>query len=138
MSSTIEVGNGYIAWAKDKAIRDKGASGGFVTALMAAGLEKGFLDNVLVVKKKGVYEGIPVMTNDVEEVLEAAGSLHSAPVNLAKRSSSIVSKLILIAVSPAPFSAFTCLARRLPLVVRQISASGCCSLMPWTRPTRSG
>ena len=51
---------------------------------MAAGLEKGFLDNVLVVKKKGVYEGIPVMTNDVEEVLEAAGSLHSAPVNLAK------------------------------------------------------
>ena len=84
MSDTIEVGKCYIAWSKDEATRDKGASGGFVTALMIAALKNNFVDNALIVKKRGVYEGVPEMTNDVEEVLKAAGSLHSAPVNLAK------------------------------------------------------
>ncbi|MDY6965077.1 MAG: Coenzyme F420 hydrogenase/dehydrogenase, beta subunit C-terminal domain [Halobacteriota archaeon] len=80
----IEVGKSYIAWAKDEATRDKGASGGFVTALMAAALDKNFIEEALVVKKKGVYEGVPEIINDAGEVLESAGSLHSAPVNLAK------------------------------------------------------
>lgn len=80
----IEVGKGYIAWATDEDIRNSGASGGFVTALMAAALEKNFVDNVLVVRKEGVYEGVPELTSEVEVVKEAAGSLHSAPVNLAK------------------------------------------------------
>lgn len=80
----IEVGKSYIAWAKDGAIREKGASGGFVTALMTAALDKNFVEKVLVVEKRGVYEGVPKITSDIEEVRESAGSLHSAPVNLGK------------------------------------------------------
>jgi len=74
----------YLAWAKDEGIRKKGANGGFVTATLVSALENDFIDVALVVEKKSVYEGIPVLTSDPEVVKECAGSLHGAPVNLTK------------------------------------------------------
>jgi formate dehydrogenase subunit beta len=74
----------YLAWAADEEVRNKGANGGFVTATLVSALETNFIDLALVVKKKSVYEGIPVLTNDPEEVKESAGSLHGVPLNLAK------------------------------------------------------
>ncbi len=74
----------YLAWAKDDAIRKKGANGGFVTATLVSALEADFIDVALVVKKKSVYEGIPVLTNDPEEIKESSGSLHCVPLNLTK------------------------------------------------------
>jgi formate dehydrogenase subunit beta len=74
----------YLAWAKDEGIREKGANGGFVTATLVSALETGFIDIALVVKKKSVYEGIPIMTSDPEVVKECAGSLHGTPINLTK------------------------------------------------------
>ncbi len=71
-----------LAWAKDEEIRAKGSSGGFVTAAMIAALEKGLVDEVVVVKKKDAYEGIPITTNNVEVVKECIGSMHFAPLNL--------------------------------------------------------
>jgi formate dehydrogenase subunit beta len=74
----------YLAWAKDEGIRKKGANGGFVTATLVSALENDFIDVALVVRKKSVYEGIPVLTSDAEVVKECAGSLHGAPINLTK------------------------------------------------------
>jgi len=74
----------YLAWAKDERIREKGANGGFVTATLVSALETGFIDAALVVEKKSVYEGIPVLTSNPEVVKECAGSLHGAPINLTK------------------------------------------------------
>jgi formate dehydrogenase subunit beta len=74
----------YLAWAADEAIRARGANGGFVTALLVSALETDFIDLALVVKKKSVYEGVPVLTDDPELVKESAGSLHGVPWNLAK------------------------------------------------------
>lgn len=74
----------YLAWAKDEEIRKKGANGGFVTATLVSALENNFIDAALVVAKKSVYEGIPVLTSDPEVVKECAGSLHGAPINLTK------------------------------------------------------
>ena len=34
----------YLAWAKDDAIRKKGANGGFVTATLVSALEADFID----------------------------------------------------------------------------------------------
>ena len=74
----------YLAWAKDEEIRERGANGGFVTATLVSALETGFIDAALVVEKKSVYEGIPVLTSDPEVVKNCAGSLHGAPLNLTK------------------------------------------------------
>ncbi|MDF2957390.1 MAG: Coenzyme F420-reducing hydrogenase [Candidatus Alkanophagales archaeon MCA70_species_1] len=74
----------YLAWATDEKIRDRAANGGFVTAVLVAALEKDLLDAVIVVKKEDVYEGIPTVTSDPETVVECAGSLHAAPINLTR------------------------------------------------------
>ncbi len=74
----------FCAWATDAEIRGRGANGGFVTALLISALETGFIDLALVVEKKSVYEGVPVLTDDPERVKGSAGSLHGVPLNLAK------------------------------------------------------
>ncbi|MCW7077682.1 MAG: Coenzyme F420 hydrogenase/dehydrogenase, beta subunit C-terminal domain [Canidatus Methanoxibalbensis ujae] len=74
----------YFGWAKDDEIRERGANGGFVTATLMGALETGLIDAALVVKKYGIYEGVPVLTSDTEVVKESAGSLHAAPLNVAK------------------------------------------------------
>jgi len=74
----------YLAWATDDEIRNRGANGGFVTATLVSALETGFIDLAVVVKKKSVYEGIPVLTSDPEVVKDCSGSLHGVPLNLAK------------------------------------------------------
>ena len=75
----------YFGWAKDEGIRERGANGGFVTATLVGALETGLIDVALVVKRgASIYEGIPVLTSDAEVVKECAGSLHAAPLNIAK------------------------------------------------------
>jgi len=56
----------YFGWAKDDEIRERGANGGFVTATLMGALETGLIDAALVVKKYGIYEGVPVLTSDTE------------------------------------------------------------------------
>ena len=55
-----------------------------MTAVLAAALETGLVDRVLVLRKVSEFEAYPVFTSDVKEVLESAGSMHSVPVNLAR------------------------------------------------------
>lgn len=80
----VEVGDMLVGYATDGEIRKKGASGGLVTAVLAAALEKGLVENVVVLKHINEYEAVPIVTDDVEEVLASTGSMHAVPVNLAK------------------------------------------------------
>ena len=80
----MEIGDCYIGWATDEEIRSKGASGGLVTAMLAAALEKELVEAVVVLKKLGEFEAIPIVTSDPEEVKAAAGSMHSVPLVLSR------------------------------------------------------
>ncbi|MFQ6119558.1 MAG: Coenzyme F420 hydrogenase/dehydrogenase, beta subunit C-terminal domain [Methanosarcinales archaeon] len=80
----MKIGECYVGWATDENVRNKGASGGLVTATLAAALKSKLVDKVLVLKKISEYEAVPMHTNNIEEVMKTAGSLHSVPINLAK------------------------------------------------------
>ena len=76
----MKVGDYYLGWATDEEVRKKGGSGGLVSAVLAAALEKGLVESVLVLKKISEYDAEPIFTSDPQEVLAAAGSLHAVPV----------------------------------------------------------
>ena len=80
----VKVGDMLVGYATDEDVRKRGASGGLVTAVLAAALEKGLVENVVVLKHINEFEAVPIITDDVEEVLASTGSMHSVPVNLAK------------------------------------------------------
>jgi formate dehydrogenase subunit beta len=80
----VNVGDMLVGYATDEDVRKRGASGGLVTAVLAAALEKGLVEDVVVMKHINEFEAVPIITNDVDEVLASTGSLHSVPVNLAK------------------------------------------------------
>ena len=80
----VNVGDMMVGYATDEDVRKRGASGGLVTAVLAAALEKGLVENVVVMKHINEFEAVPIITDDVDEVLASTGSLHSVPVNLAK------------------------------------------------------
>jgi formate dehydrogenase subunit beta len=80
----VEVGDKLVGYATDDEVRKRGASGGLVTAVLAAALEKGMVESVVVLKHVDEYEAVPIITDDVEEVLASTGSMHSVPAMLAK------------------------------------------------------
>src|SRR3989337_630458 len=80
----MQKGEMYIGWSTKEDVRKRGGSGGLVTSMLAAGLEKKLVDAVVVLKKINEFEAVPIITSDVNEVLNSAGSLHSVPSNFAK------------------------------------------------------
>ena len=80
----VKVGDRLIGYATDPGVRNRGASGGMVTAILAAALEKGLVESVIVLKHIDEYEAVPIITDDVDVVLGSTGSMHAVPVNLAK------------------------------------------------------
>ncbi len=74
----------YLGWSTDEKIREQGASGGLVTSILIAALENKLVDKVVVLRKINEFEAIPVITSDIEEVANSAGSLHCVPSNVAK------------------------------------------------------
>lgn len=80
----VQAGDKVTGYSTDPEIRSRGSSGGLVTAVLAAALEKGLVENVVVLKRISEYEAVPIVTDDVNEVLASAGSMHTAPVNMAK------------------------------------------------------
>ena len=79
-------GDLYLAWSCDDKIREMGESGGAVSALLKFALEMRFVDAVVAVKKRNGnrYDGVLSLITDPDEVVESAGALHFAPVNVAK------------------------------------------------------
>jgi len=79
-------GDMYLAWSSDEEIRQRGDTGGAVMSLLKFSLESGIVDAVLAVKKRNGnrYDGVLSLLTDPNEVIESAGTLHCAPVNVAK------------------------------------------------------
>jgi formate dehydrogenase subunit beta len=72
-------------WASDPLIREKGESGGAVTALLKFALEEGIVDAVLGVKKGAdISDARPVFITDPNEVAETAGSIYGGTLLLSK------------------------------------------------------
>lgn len=70
--------------SKNDEICKLGECGGSVTSILQGLLEENLVDNVLTVKKgEDIYDGIPVLISDPNEIEETAGSLHCAPTMVA-------------------------------------------------------
>jgi len=80
----MQKGEMYVGWSTKDDVRKRGGSGGLVTSMLAAALEKKLVDAVVVLKKINEFEAVPIITSDVNEVLNSAGSLHSVPSHFAK------------------------------------------------------
>ncbi len=80
----MNIGDRIVAWSKDEEIKKEGASGGLVTSLLTAALKGELVDEVIALQKKSEFEGVPIRTSDVDEVIKCSGSLHAAPINLTK------------------------------------------------------
>ncbi len=79
-------GDMCLAWSSDEAIREQAECGGAVTSLLKFALESKRVDAVLAVKARdgNRYDGVPVLITDPQEVVGAAGALHSASPNIAR------------------------------------------------------
>lgn len=96
----IKIGDMLIGYATDPEVRKRGASGGLVSAVLAAALECGLVENVVVLKHMGEFEGVPIITDSVDEVLSSAGSMHSVPVNLAQYVAGVAGLKVALSAKP--------------------------------------
>nr|MDO8089473.1 Coenzyme F420 hydrogenase/dehydrogenase, beta subunit C-terminal domain [Candidatus Sigynarchaeota archaeon] len=80
------IGDMYLAWSSDEETLKKGEYGGVVTTLLKFALENKIVDAVLTVKKMdgNRYDGVLTLITNPEEVIECAGALHCAPLNIAR------------------------------------------------------
>ena len=64
-------GDLMLAWAVDPLIRERGESGGAVTALLTFALAEGIVDAVVGVEKAAdIYDARPVLITDPHEVMD--------------------------------------------------------------------
>lgn len=81
----IEVNDMFYAYSKDEEIKEKGEYGGAVTTIMKKLLEEGIVDAVVAVEEGwDLYDAVPVLITEPEDVIKSAGSLHCGTLNLAK------------------------------------------------------
>jgi len=58
----MDKGDMLVGWSVDEELRKRGGSGGLVTSILAAALEKELVDGVVVLKKISEFEAVPVIT----------------------------------------------------------------------------
>jgi formate dehydrogenase (coenzyme F420) beta subunit len=81
----VKVGDMYYAQAQNADIALKGECGGAITSTIMYLFEKGLIDAALVLKKgSDLYDAVPVLLDDPEDLIDSAGSLHCGTNNLAK------------------------------------------------------
>lgn len=81
----ISVNDKYYSWAGDAKISKNGECGGTLTALLKFLVEEGKVDAVLALKKSSdIYDHVPVLTDDPDEIRDTAGSMHFATPNIPK------------------------------------------------------
>ena len=74
----------YYAYSNNEGIKEKGEYGGVVTTIMKHLLENNFVDGIVAVKEGfDLYDAVPCLITDPEEVIKTAGSIHCGTVNLA-------------------------------------------------------
>lgn len=76
----------YVAWSTDPEVLARADCGGAVTSLLQYALASGYADVVLATaaREGNRYDGIPVFITEPDAVVETAGSLHAAPVNISR------------------------------------------------------
>ncbi len=89
----VAKGDMLYAWSTDDAIRERGETGGTITALLKYALESGMVDAVYAVRKgTDLYDAQPVLVTDPNEVINTAGSLHMGTLLIPKLLSRCVLK----------------------------------------------
>jgi len=91
----VEVGDHILAWATNKEIRERGSSGGAVTALLRLGLESGEFDYALGIRRLPDHSGELVVTKDPDVIVSLAGAVHTAPINFYKAVKKLDGRVIL-------------------------------------------
>jgi len=81
----INVGDMVYAWTTEDKIAKKAECGGAVTGLLKYALSNKMVDAVLAIKKgQDIYDAVPTIITNPEELADTAGSLHCGTVLLAK------------------------------------------------------
>ncbi len=81
----IKVNDTFYSRTMDPEIAAKGECGGSITTLMKFLLEEEIVDAVLAVGKGAdLYDAVPILINNPNEIIESAGSLHCGTLNIAK------------------------------------------------------
>ena len=82
---SIEVNDKFYAKSSDEAIAEAGEYGGAVTTLLKYLLKAGIVDAVLAVESGAdLYDAVPILIENPDDVIKASGSLHFGTLNLAK------------------------------------------------------
>ena len=82
---SFKVNDMAYAYSANDTIKDKGEYGGVVTSIMKYLLEENIVDGILAVEKGwDLYDAVPTLITDPEELIKSAGSLHCGTLNLAK------------------------------------------------------
>jgi len=106
----VQVNDMYYAWSPDEEIAESGECGGAVTSIMKFLLEEGIVDAVLAVKKgSDLYDAVPTLISDPENIKETAGSLHCGTLNICNTLSNYLNgaKDMKIAVTTKPCDAMS-------------------------------
>ncbi|KZX15529.1 coenzyme F420-reducing hydrogenase subunit beta [Methanobrevibacter cuticularis] len=107
---SVKVNDMCYMWSADDNLADKGEYGGAVTTLMKYILENGIVDAVLAVEKGAdLYDAVPILINDPNDIEKSAGSLHCGTLNISKVVEKYLDGLkdIKIAVTCKPCDAMT-------------------------------
>jgi formate dehydrogenase subunit beta len=81
----VAKGDMVYAWTSDAELAKKAECGGAVTTLLKFALDTKLVDAVFGVKKgQDLYDAVPVLITDPEEVKDLAGSLHTGTLLLSK------------------------------------------------------
>lgn len=81
----VNVGDKCYAYSANADIKEKGEYGGVVTTIMKYLLENNIVDAVVAVEEgSDIYDAVPCLITDPEDVIKSAGSIHCGTLNLAK------------------------------------------------------
>jgi formate dehydrogenase subunit beta len=85
MITMIQINQIYYLKSSDGEISELGECGGSLTTLMKFLLENKIVDGVLAVEKgNDIYDAVPALICDADEIGRTAGSLHCGTLNIAK------------------------------------------------------
>lgn len=81
----VKVGDKCYAYSANADIKAKGEYGGVVTTIMKYLLENNIVDAVVAVEEGcDIYDAVPCLITDPEDIIKSAGSIHCGTLNLAK------------------------------------------------------
>ena len=123
ISSIGYVSSNYIGYARDRKIREGGASGGAITALLTGMLEKGLVEGCIVARmnKEKPWIGEYFIAHTVEDLLDSQDSLYtSIPVNVSfKRICNLPGKYAYVAL-PCQVQGYRMAAEKIPILKEKI------------------